>query len=504
MTRRNLGILCLLMGLGAASASGQIVQRKLTPGDVYCSGVVTREAVPNDLYLISGHDSSFQTIYSQGDYVFLNRGSSGGVKVDDQFQVIRKEKNPAYIKWFSFQPTLARAMGHHWVDVGSIRIIHVEANTSVGMVWRACTHVERGDVVRPWADRPQPSLPVWDGNRWPAPSGGQQAMVVAIKDFALISGMDSIIYTNMGSAQGVKTGDAVRFFRYQGTRHDTAYQLRNTQYSMWGFGRTPVAYKWSDLPRQLLGEGVVLRVSENAATVFVATSLHPIYNGDYTEIFTPPPPPPPPPPPAPAVVPNRPPTLSCSAERSSVTAGESVRVMARANDPDGDPLVYSWYANAGRITPQGESATWNSTGLAAGRYTINAQANDGKNPAADCAAYVEVRSPAAPPQASKLAECNFGSGSSRADNVCKRFLDDAAIRLKNDPGGRLVLVGYADPEEAGAAKLAGARAESARAYLQTAGIATGRLEVRAAGGQQGAGRANQRVDLVWVPQGASY
>jgi outer membrane protein OmpA-like peptidoglycan-associated protein len=74
--------------------------------------------------------------------------------------------------------------------------------------------------------------------------------------------------------------------------------------------------------------------------------------------------------------------------------------------------------------------------------------------------------------------------SARADNVCKRILDDVALRLKNEPGSRLALIGYADPSESG--------------------VAESRLETRAAGGQAGAGPKNRRVDIVWVPAGTGY
>jgi len=501
MIRRNVGILCLLLAAAASTAHGQM--RRLAPGDVYCSGMFTREAIPNDLYMVSGEESNYQTIYAQGDYIYINRGSAGGVKVGDQFSVMRKVKTPSHWKWFSTQPTLLKAMGDQWADLGRVRVVHVEGNTAVALVTMACGYLQRGDVVRPFAERPTPALRAWDGNRWPAPTGKAQGMVVMSREFEQVDGMDDVIYINVGSAQGAKVGDYVRVFRYQGTRHETAYQTRNTQYAMWEFGKTPVPYKWNDLPREYLAEGVILRASENASTVFISQSLKQFYHGDYVELDNPAPPVVEAPP-APVAAPNRPPSLTCSAERASVMAGDSVRVMARGSDPDGDPLVYSWYANAGRITPQGESATWSSAGLGPGRYTINAQANDGKNAAADCATYIEVAAPAAPPQASKISECGFASGSSRVDNVCKRFLDDAAVRLKNDPTGRVVLVGYSDPEEAGAARVGGSRAENARTYLQASGIATGRVEVRPASGQAGAGAQNRRVDIVWVPGGASY
>lgn len=286
MTSKRLGILCLLLVLAAGSAAAQTAGplKKLTPGDVYCSGMVTNEAVPSDLYLISGEESNYQTVYAQGDYVYINRGSSGGVKVGDRFSVMRAVKDSAPVKWFEFQQSLRRVMGTQWVDLGHVEVVHVESNVSVAKVKYSCDYVQRGDIVRPFAERPIPDIRPYDGNHFPATSGKQQAMVVSAKGYINHVGAHQVMYVNMGSAQGVKVGDMIRIFRYQGTRQELVYQMRWTAYKMWGFGKTPVPYGWKDLPRELLGEGVVLNVSGNAAAVFIAHNMKPIFTGDYVEI----------------------------------------------------------------------------------------------------------------------------------------------------------------------------------------------------------------------------
>jgi hypothetical protein len=53
---------------------------------------------------------------------------------------------------------------------------------------------------------------------------------------------------------------------------------------MYGFGSTPVAYKWNDLPREVLGEGIVLNASPNSSTVLITYSRIEIFAGDYAEI----------------------------------------------------------------------------------------------------------------------------------------------------------------------------------------------------------------------------
>ncbi|MCL4522670.1 MAG: OmpA family protein [Acidobacteria bacterium] len=504
-TRMQLGTMCLLLALGAGAAVAQEGPKTPNPNDIYCSGMVTREAVPADTYVISGEESSFRTTFGSGDYIFVNKGSSSGVKVGDEFQIMRPEKSPTHIKWFEYQPSLMRAMGTQWLDVGRAKVAHVESGVSVALVVSACTFLQRGDIARPFAERPAPALRPADQNRFPAPSGKNQGMVVSAKDWAQVVGMNSIIYVNLGTSQGAKTGDYVRLFRFQGTRHDTAYQDRYTAYKRWGFGKTPVAYSWKDLPREQLGEGIVLRSSENASTVLITHSLREIYMGDYVELLEPAPAVAAKPAAAAAVTPNRPPSLSCGTDRGTVTVGERVRITAQASDPDNDRVSFAWAANAGQLSGRtGSSVTLDTTGLTPGRYTVNAQASDGVNAAVECTVYLSVLAPPAPPQARKIGECAFAAASARVDNVCKRTLDDAAIRLKNDPSSTIAVIGYSDPGERAAADLATARGGNVREYLAAQGIASSRIDVRPATGQTGAGAQNRRVDLIWVPAGATY
>jgi hypothetical protein len=53
---------------------------------------------------------------------------------------------------------------------------------------------------------------------------------------------------------------------------------------MYGFGSAPARYEWNDLPREVLGEGIVLSVSRNSSTVMITFSSTEIYAGDYVEI----------------------------------------------------------------------------------------------------------------------------------------------------------------------------------------------------------------------------
>ena len=82
----------------------------------------------------------------------------------------------------------------------------------------------------------------------------------------------------------MQVGDYFRIFRYQGTHNELLYQIRGAAYKIYGFGGTPVAYDSDSLPRQVLGEAIVLRTGPNSATVLITNARAEVFDGDYVEI----------------------------------------------------------------------------------------------------------------------------------------------------------------------------------------------------------------------------
>ncbi len=203
--------------------------------------------------------------------------------------------------------------------------------------------------------------------------------------------------------------------------------------------------------------------------------------------------------------PNHPPTISCAAERSPILVGEHTKITSTASDPDNDPLTYSYRTTGGQVTGSGATADFDASGVQAGSYKVTCMADDGRGGTADASTTVDVQAPPPPPQASKIGDCSYRApGSSRVDNVCKRVGDDVALRLKNEPTAKAVIVGFADPREKGAAKLAATRAELFKKYLGEKGIDASRVSTRTGAAQKGADKENRRIDIVFVPEGATY
>ena len=281
----NMGLsLGLGMAMAGSFAAAQESHKAPTEADVYCSGVATDQAIPADTYLISGENSSYKAMFGQRDNVYINRGAEQGVKVGDEFEVVRPVHDVVKHKWFKWQPQLVRAMGTMYADIGRVRVVIVQAKTSIAEVRLTCNSMQRGDIVRPFAVRPAPAYHDAKFDPFASPSGKKTAMVVTTKNFGVASGTGTVVFVNLGSSQGVQVGDYFRVFRYQGTRDESAYQVRGTAYKVYGFGSTPIAYQWDNLPRQVLGEGIVLRTGPNSATVLLTTVRQEIFDGDYVEL----------------------------------------------------------------------------------------------------------------------------------------------------------------------------------------------------------------------------
>lgn len=205
--------------------------------------------------------------------------------------------------------------------------------------------------------------------------------------------------------------------------------------------------------------------------------------------------------------PHHPPTVSVSANPTTIMPGERSAISCNGTSPDNLPLTYTYSASSGQISGNGPQTQFDSTGAQPGNVTVNCEVTDSRGDKADGSTTVEVQQPPPPPQATKVGDCGYTTaGVSRVDNACKRVLDDVSLRLKNEPNAKLVVVGYADPKEPKSAALAARRAELAKQFLGEKGIDASRISTRTgeASKEAGSEKDNRRIEMVFVPEGATY
>lgn len=96
----------------------------------------------------------------------------------------------------------------------------------------------------------------------------------------------------------------------------------------------------------------------------------------------------------PSILPNQPPTVALSASTAAITLpcaegshstsnscpaspSMAVGLNAKATDPDGDTLLYTYTVSGGRVSGEGANVNWDLSGVGPGTYTATVEVDDG-------------------------------------------------------------------------------------------------------------------------------
>ena len=198
-----------------------------------------------------------------------------------------------------------------------------------------------------------------------------------------------------------------------------------------------------------------------------------------------------------------PPTLSCSANPSTVAPGDSATITSTGSSPQNRPLTYSYSASAGSVTGSNSTATLSTAGAAPGTITVTCNVVDDKGQTATSTTTVTVNAPPPPPAPTTSALCtvNFERDKrrpTRVDNEGKACLDDVALNLQRTSDAKLAVVGNAATTEKLGTRVASERAVNTKDYLvKEKGIDASRISVYT-GSQDG-----KTVTTTLIPAGAT-
>jgi hypothetical protein len=208
-----------------------------------------------------------------------------------------------------------------------------------------------------------------------------------------------------------------------------------------------------------------------------------------------------------------PPTISCTANPSTIKPGESSTVTSMGMSPQNRPLTYSYSSSAGSVSGSGTTASFSSAGAPTGAVGITCNVSDDKGQTATASTSVTITSPYVQPQSHTQALCGITftkdlKRPTRVDNEAKACLDEVALDLQRQSDAKAVVVGESISAEKMPAKgkkhameteFAAQRAVNTKEYLVTEkGIDASRISV-ATGSTDG-----QTVEDYLVPAGASF
>ena len=198
--------------------------------------------------------------------------------------------------------------------------------------------------------------------------------------------------------------------------------------------------------------------------------------------------------------PHHPPTVSVSANPTTIKVGERSVITCDGNSPDNLPLTYTYSASGGLVTGDGQQAQFDSTRVRPGTYSVRCQVTDSRSDKADGSTNIEVQQPPPPAEMVRLeqrlslhsiyfptaqptvAKPNGGLTSSQADTLNALAVDFKQY-LTYKPEARLILEGHADIRGSKEYndKLSERRVERARSYLVEKGVPADHIEIRAYG-----------------------
>ncbi len=214
-----------------------------------------------------------------------------------------------------------------------------------------------------------------------------------------------------------------------------------------------------------------------------------------------------------------PPTVSCTADPTTVQPGGTSTITATGVSPQNLPLTYSYSASAGSISGTSNTATLATTGAPSGTITVTCNVQDKVGQTASSTTTVDVEAPPPPPAPKTQTLCSItfnhdkrarAYNPTRVNNEAKACLDDVALNAQQKPDATVVLVGNSAPTKTPktrwerehwptAEKQAAQRAVNTKAYLVTEkGIDASRIQVRTGTSGQ------NEVDDYLVPAGANF
>src|SRR5215210_2428124 len=135
-----------LMGLFLLSLSQSITASQQEPKrdeavakgmDVFCTGFIADVAPRTDLKVIGAEKENMKFTFAQGDVVFLNKGRGSGIQSGAVYYIIRPLGEIKH-------PFTKKKLGVYVRELGLLRVIEVQNETSTAEIMVSCDTVEFG------------------------------------------------------------------------------------------------------------------------------------------------------------------------------------------------------------------------------------------------------------------------------------------------------------------------------------------------------------------------
>lgn len=278
--------------------------------ELHCGGYIRQSPLPSLGQIAGGEEEQDQNIYSQGDYIYLDMGADKGIRVGQDFAVVRPRG--AVKSKFSRKGRL----GVFVQEVGQVRVVAVKEKVSVAVITTSCDNMLLGDLL---TDVPARAVTVTESsanlNRFTDANGKPTGRIVLARDAHEMITRNQIVYIDLGAEDNVRAGDKLTIFRPVGkTKITTFREVEVARGATGDFGSdTFKGGKFSNMamrdqeqgsgvytgkplntgklkdrrpamPRKVVGEMVILNVQERTATAMITVTAQEIHTGDFVEV----------------------------------------------------------------------------------------------------------------------------------------------------------------------------------------------------------------------------
>jgi hypothetical protein len=275
--------------------------------NLYCAGYIQASSVSTNLEIVGNIEEPEKHQFTTGNFVYINAGASQGMKVGDEFSVVRPRGK------FSSKFSKKGNLGIYVQEMGSVELTKVGGDYSVATVKMSCDSMLLGDLLQPMQKRnstltrKSPPLDLFaDAN------GKTLGRIVLARNGQEMLGRDQIVYIDLGDEDNVKVGDYLTVFRplgkggVTGKEQGEINQSKDDSFETESYkgGKFSIqsarksgenadgskvqsndakSRRPSDL-RRVIGEIVILKVNEKTATAVITRTSTEVHTGDMVEI----------------------------------------------------------------------------------------------------------------------------------------------------------------------------------------------------------------------------
>jgi len=196
----------MLAQSGSVNFSASTAGHAPSYSQMYCSGFITRDAIPRQNFVVGSKESPHEDQFSSRSELFLG----GPALVEGQrYSLLRQVTDPNHEDSSPEQRKKLAGLGAAYQEIGWVTVHSVQKSTAVATFDFSCDSAVRGDIVVPFREKPAIQFRATDApmDSFRQSNTAPKGQILGAKDFEELLGDGRVVYTDFGSAKGAKAGD---------------------------------------------------------------------------------------------------------------------------------------------------------------------------------------------------------------------------------------------------------------------------------------------------------